>query len=210
MKIFDISISLEKNMPVWPGNKAPQITQARSIRRGDASNDTKIEMNMHSGTHIDAPLHFLAQGKTITDLSLQGFIGKALVVHLPKAQVIDSEVLRNIRIPRGVTRILFKTSNSLLWRKKETSFNKKYVGLTVDGALWLVKKEITLIGVDYLSVATFREIAEVHKTFLKKGVVLLEGIDLSAVTSGIYTLVSMPLKISAVEAAPVRAILIKQ
>lgn len=165
-------------------------------------------MGLHTGTHIDAPLHFIDEGKSIDELRLEIFIGPALVVHLPRVKEITAADLDKLKIKKNITRILFKTSNSSLWGKG-AQFKKDYVGLTVSAAKWLAKRNIKLVGVDYLSIAKFDEAVEVHKILLGKGMVLLEGINLSKVKPGIYQLMCLPIKFSNLEAAPVRAVLVK-
>ncbi|PIN92972.1 cyclase [Candidatus Pacearchaeota archaeon CG10_big_fil_rev_8_21_14_0_10_31_24] len=209
MKIIDISIPVSKKTPLWPGTSRIVLKKFRSLKRGDNSNDTEIEMSMHAGTHIDAPLHFIRKGASIDQLPLKTFMGSVFVAYLPKVKEINAEVLKKLNLPKKVERILFKTSNSLLWKNGILKFKKDYVGLTKDATLWLSRRGVKLVGVDYLSVAKFNEIVSVHKILLKNKVILLEGIDLSGVSPGTYHLICLPLKISKAEAAPVRAILIK-
>lgn len=208
MKIIDISVPIDKDTPVWPTASAPQCISTFSIEKGRPANDSTIHMSLHTGTHIDAPLHFIRGGRPVGAMSLETFAGPALVVHLPRVKEISVADLAKIKIPKNVTRILFKTSNSALWGK-ESQFKKDYVGLTADAAVWLSARNIGLIGVDYLSVAKFDDSVAVHKILLGKGVALLEGIDLSHVKPGNYTLMCLPVKFSAMEAAPVRAVLTK-
>lgn len=211
MKIIDISILInDKNKtPTWPGGNDLKIKSILNIKE-NICNETSIEMSSHIGTHIDAPFHFIAKGQLVDQFNLDIFIGTVFVAYLPKVKNITSFDLEKLKIPVGIKRILFKTENSLLWKKKISKFTKKYVGITSDGAIWLSKHNFKLIGVDYLSVAKFTETAEVHKILLSKKIVLLESIDLSKVKSGIYELVCLPLKISGLEASPTRAVLIKK
>ncbi len=208
MKIIDISVPVDENTPVWPTASAPQCISTFSIEKGHSANDSTIHMGLHTGTHIDAPLHFIRDGRSVGAMPLEIFAGPALVVHLPRVKEISAAELAKIKVPKNVTRILFKTSNSVLWGKK-SQFKKDYVGLTADAAVWLSERNVGLIGVDYLSVAKFDDAVAVHKILLGKGVVLLEGIDLSKVKPGNYTLMCLPVKFSAMEAAPVRAVLTK-
>ena len=208
MKIIDISIPVSKKTPLWPGTPRIVLKKFRSLKRGDNSNDTEIEMSMHIGTHIDAPLHFIRKGASIDQLPLNIFMGSVFVAYLPKVKEITVADLDKLDLPKKVDRILFKTSNSLLWKNCISKFKKDYVGLTQDAALWLSRRGVKLVGVDYLSVAKFNEIVSVHKILLKNKTILLEGIDLSGVSPGTYHLICLPIKISNAEAAPVRAILI--
>lgn len=209
-KIIDISIPVVSKMPYWPGGSSPRFKSIFKIGKKSEVNESALEMNAHAGTHIDAPLHFVAHGRSIDALPLDTFVGPVLVVHLPRVTEITAAHLEQTNIPVGTKRILFKTSNSLLWQKKVTSFKKEYVGITVDAAMWLAKQKFLLVGVDYLSVAKFSEATKVHQILLGKGIALLEGIDLTPAKAGEYELVCLPLKTIGSEAAPVRAVLIQK
>jgi len=210
MKIIDISTSISSYTPIWPKIPKPRFSPILSIKNGGVANDTKIEMSIHTGTHIDAPLHFFIKGKSTDKLPLETFIGPTFVAHLPKVKEITSRDLEKIKLPHGTKRLLFKTSNSSLWSKKNHKFKKDYVGLTQDAALWLSKQKIKLVGIDYISIAKFDEAMLVHQILLKKEIVILEGLDLSKVKQGTYQLMCLPVKISNIEAAPVRAVLLNE
>jgi arylformamidase len=205
-KIIDISVPIFPAMPVWPNTPNPRFSYLASLKDGDMADDTKIEMSVHSGTHIDAPRHFIARGQTIENMPLDIFIGQVFVAHMPEITEITASNLEKIKLPKNIDRILFKTSNSRLWQAAG-GFRKEYVGLTASAASWLVKRGIKLVGIDYLSIAKFDQTVEVHRILLKKGIAILEGLNLAKVKEGKYELVCLPLKIKAVEAAPVRAIL---
>ncbi|MDO8492707.1 MAG: cyclase family protein [bacterium] len=207
--IIDISIPVNHKTPIWPKTPRLRLKNICSIKKGDSANDTKIEMSLHTGTHLDAPRHFFSGGQSIDKMPLQIFIGPAFVAYLPKVKKITAYDLEKLHLPRGVSRLLFRTSNSLLWKKRISKFQKNYVGLTADAAMWLSKRKIKLVGVDYLSVSAFDETVPVHRILLKKGIALLEGINLGGVKQGVYQLICFPVKISNLEAAPVRAVLIK-
>lgn len=210
MKIIDISVPINGKIPHWPGGTRAKLRRISKIKKEYGCNESSLDMNLHTGTHIDAPLHFISDGKTSNQILLNTFIGDVFVAHLPRVSKISSFELKTIKIPKGVKKVLFKTSNSLLWNKNIAQFNKKYVGITADGALWLAKQNFKLIGVDYLSVAGFDETVAVHKILLGKEMVLLEGINLSFVKSGLYGLICLPISILGTEASPVRAVLIKK
>jgi len=209
MKIIDISLPISADLPFWPNSSGLSIKRVRKIGKNSLVNETHVSMNAHVGTHIDAPLHFLAQGEAIDKVMLNIFIGPAFVVHLPKVKEIAARDLEKLSLPKNTQRILFKTSNSSLWKRKVKKFRADYVGLTSDAARWLAKRKFKLIGVDYLSVAKKDEAAEVHRVLLAKEICLLEGIDLSAVSSGKYEIICFPLKLVGREAAPARAVLVK-
>ncbi len=208
MKIIDISVAVDDKLPLWPNAITPQCTKHLSLDQGHVCNDSSIHFGLHAGTHIDAPLHFVSGGKSIDKMPLEIFVGPVFVAHLPKVKEISAVDLDKLKIPKHITRILFKTSNSVLWSKGSV-FTKNYVGLTADAAQWLTKRKFILVGVDYLSIAKFDEAVAVHKILLGKEVALLEGINLSKVKPGMYQLMCFPIKIGGQEAAPVRAILTK-
>lgn len=203
--IIDISIPVKEGMVVWPKSNKPRLKRAVS----DLWVETEIGMGLHTGTHIDAPLHRIKGSLTIDKLPLEAMMGQAFVAFLPKAKFITSEELNNLHLPKDASRLLFKTANSDFWKNKENKFQKKFVGLSLDGAAWLVKNKIKLIGNDYLSVAELDKQPEVHKILLEKKIILLEGLNLSGVKQGIYQLICLPIKLVGAEAAPARAVLIK-
>jgi arylformamidase len=130
------------------------------------------------------------------------------VVHLPDVNLITSEVMGNVDLPIRTRRVLFKTKNSDYWSQGETDFIEDYVAISTDGAEFLVERGIILVGVDYLSVAPYESPIPTHNVFLKSGVVILEGLNLSKVSQGRYTLHCLPLKIAGAEGSPARAYLI--
>jgi len=210
MKVIDISIPISPNIPIWPKTPKPKFSMISSIKDGDSANDTKIEMSVHTGTHIEVSSHFLTKGKLINQIDPNVFIGQVLVVYLPEVKKITSQNIEELKIPKKISRLLFKTSNSSLWKKNVKLFKKNYVGLTVDAAETLTKKGLKLVGIDYLSIANFYETVTVHQVLMKKEVVILEGLDLSKVKPGVYQLMAMPVLMIGTEASPVRAVLVKK
>ena len=160
---------------------------------------------------MDAPHHFLNDGRTIEQLSLEVLIGPCYVTQLPDGvEAITAEALDGMSLPTDAKRILFGTSNSRFWSRGETEFQEDFVAVTGDGAQWLVEHGIQLVGVDYLSVAPFSDSVPTHKVLLQAGVIILEGLDLSAVPRGFYDLYCLPLKLFGAEGAPARVILIQK
>ncbi len=209
MRIHDISLLISETLPVWPGDPPVRITQPQHLERGDEATVSHLEMGAHTGTHVDAPAHFIAGGATVEALDLNLLVGPALVVHALEADALTAEVLEGLDIPPGTQRVLFRTRNSDLWARGETAFARDFVAVTADGARWLVERDVRLIGVDYLSVAPFGDAVPTHETLLRAGVVIVEGLDLSRIAPGIYQLVCLPLKIAGAEGAPARAILME-
>ena len=174
------------------------------MSKGDPNNSSAFNMSVHSGTHIDAPFHFVADGNTIDQLPLDRFIGPALVYAVEAERYITKEHVAGIRLD-GATRVLFKTKNSALLRKQE--YDPDFVAISVEAAQSLVELGVELVGLDYLSVAHADEQVPVHRAFLDHGVVLLEGIDLSAVAPGRYELMCLPIPLGDSDGAPCRAVL---
>lgn len=208
MRIYDITLTISDRLPVWPGDPPVRVSRVLDLARGDAVTLTHLDMGAHTGTHVDAPAHFIPGGATVETLPLEVLTGPARVVHLPDVDIITAEVLAAANIPPGATRVLFRTRNSDLWARGEREFRPDFVALSEDAARWLVARGVRLVGVDYLSVAGFDDPRPVHEILLRAGVVIVEGLDLSAVPAGEYDLVCLPLKIAGAEGAPARAILI--
>jgi arylformamidase len=208
MRTYDISVVISPDMPTWPGHPEVVLERFKKLEEGGSSNVSILTMSVHAGTHVDAPFHFLQDGKSVERLSLKTLTGRAYVLHLSGVKSIDAEVLDSADIPPRTRRLLLRTENSQLWAKKEKEFNPGFVGLTADGAEYLVRRGIKLLGVDYLSVAPYKETRPTHEVLLKAGVVIVEGLDLSEVSQGRYTLYCLPLKLEGCDGAPARAILV--
>ena len=209
--VYDISMPITENIVVWPGDPKPTIRQLSSIEEGHSSNLSQIRMSVHTGTHIDAPRHFLQGGKTIGEIPLDKLIGKALVVVLPDSvSLITKAVLQAYIDPvflRAVKMVLLRTRNSTQSLLMKPDFDENYVALDTSGAQFLTSFDLDLVGVDYLSVAAFQDTTRPHQILLENEIVLLEGITLAEVEEGIYNLTCLPLNLTACEGAPARAIL---
>lgn len=205
--IIDISVPVFSGMVFYPGDPGAEVTTSRSIAQGDVANITKLCLGSHTGTHIDAPHHFKDGGETVERLSLETLIGPALVMDLGDVERMISRKDLEAAGLESVKRLLLKTRNSRLWEL--SGFEKDYVSLADDAADYLVEVGIGLVGIDYLSVERFKsDTFHVHHKLLGAGVVLLEGINLEAVTPGNYELICLPLKIRGGDGAPARAVLI--
>lgn len=210
MKIYDISVEINPDLPVWPGDPKVNITRSKSMEAGDHANVSQIEFGLHTGTHMDAPFHFLAQGATLDQIALDRLIGLVTVLEVPEdMSVLSGDVLARLPADLITERILFKTRNSTYWSDSPHHFHKDFVGIDQSGADFLVERGVRLVGIDYLSIAPFRQSQATHEVLLGAGVVILEGLDLSGVSQGEYQLFCLPLKIGGVEGAPIRAILIR-
>lgn len=210
MKIYDLSIPISAKMPTYPGDPPVTLEPLLQIAQGDAANVSRLSLGNHTGTHLDPPVHFIPGGATVDQLDLRVLIGAARVIDLTHVQrEITARDLARARMPRGTKRLLFKTRNSTLWRTSK--FQKDFVGIAPDAAQWLVDHNIKLVGIDYLSVETFsaRE-PRTHRILLGAGVITVEGLNLTGIQPGKYTLICLPLKIKDGDGAPARAILTAQ
>lgn len=211
MRILDISLPISSSLPVWPGDPAIVLEQIQSMDQGSEYNLTHLSSSVHIGTHVDAPRHFLNDGRTVEDLPLEVLTGPCFVAQLPDdIDAITAEVLESIPLGDGTKRVLFGTRNSHLWAKGETNFQPDYVAISEDGAEWLVQHGIQLVGVDYLSVAPYEDSVPTHRVLLQAGVIIVEGLNLSQIPRGFYDLYCLPLKLVGVEGAPARAILVSR
>jgi arylformamidase len=206
--IHDITLTIDENLIVWPGDPAVRMTQVSHLGRGDICTVTHLDLTAHTGTHIDAPAHFIVDGKGVDSLDLDRLVGPALVVSAPEATAITAELLEKLNIPPGTQRLLIRTSNSQRWAAGETMFYTDFVAVSPDAAVWLVKSGVRLVGVDYLSVAPFHNVVPTHQTLLKAGIIPVEGLNLVDITPGLYHFVCLPLKLKGCDGAPARAILI--
>lgn len=204
MKYFDISTSIDPETITWNNEVPPVIKWNRRISEGDYVNISSLHINNHTGTHVDAPYHFIESGKRVRQLDLSIFIGKARVVEINE-KTISASLLEESNIQQ-TDRILFKTGSSKLYENKE--FSVDFSALDESGARWLVEHGVKLVGIEYLSIEHFGETShQVHRILLSNEVAILEGLNLEDIPPGDYRLMALPLKLDATEAAPVRAIL---
>ena len=206
---IDISVPLRTGMVVWPGDAPPRIERLSSCAAGDAATLSLLTMTSHTGTHVDAPAHFVPGAATVDALPLSTVIGPARVLDIPGSAAISADVLARHDIGRG-ERILLRTRNSrdgAVWRRD--GFAEDFVALDPGAARYLAKRRVRLVGVDYLSVSSFGEDpAGTHRALLEAGVWILEGLDLTHIAPGDdYELVCLPLLVAGGDGAPARAAL---
>jgi arylformamidase len=206
-RLIDISIPLQPELPVWPTSRPFSIQQTESIKNGSAANVTRFETGSHTGTHIDAPLHFVDDAKTTFEIPLDKLVGPCQVVDLQGKTKITAADLDALQLQPGVKKLLLKTDNSHLWNDISHPFYEDFCALTADAAQWVVDHDIHLVGIDYLSIQLFHDSFETHVILLSKEVVIVEGLDLREVTPGEYRLICLPLKIKGAEGTLARAIL---
>ena len=204
MSLHDISLKLAGDTVRWVTAPPFELEELRRMSKGDPNNSSALNMSGHSGTHIDAPFHFVAEGLTIDELPLDRFIGPAMVFKVDAERYITKEHVESIKLD-GATRVLFKTRNSELLHQRE--YEPDFAAFSVEAAQSLVEHGVELVGLDYLSIAHADEQVPVYRAFLDHGVVLLEGIDLSHVAPGRYELMCLPIQIGDSDGAPCRAVL---
>ena len=208
MKYYDVTIPISMDTPVWEGDKSVIISRESLISEGADYNVSHLELGAHTGTHVDAPYHVFGSGKTLDQIPLEHFIGKAQVLEIPDhVDRITGKILNNFNIEKGIHALLFKTSNSKLWKKEPCRFQKDYVALDASAAEQLVLKGIKLTGIDWFSISPMDDLVTPHKILLGASILIVENLDLSDVAQGIYTLYCLPLKVVGTDGAPVRAIL---
>lgn len=207
-RIFDVSMTIENDMVGWPGEGPVKVVQTRSLEKGEGLNLSRLEMSAHTGTHVDSPAHFLEDGTGVDSVPLDILIGPACLVDIRGVREIGKESLENSGIPTGTRRLLIRSDNGPLLSRG--SFDPDFSGLTPEGARYLVRSGVRLIGVDYLSVAEYGSGEEVHRELLGAGVAVIEGLDLRDVPPGPYRLIALPLRIKGCDGGPARVVLEEQ
>lgn len=205
MTLIDISVPIQPRMVVYEGDPGVEITPRLQIARGDPANVSLLSLGSHTGTHLDAPAHFLEGAATLERLPLDLLVGPALVAAVSAERLIGRNDLERLALA-GHTRLLLKTRNSALWQLGR--FTPEYVSLDLAGARYLIEQGIRLVGTDYLSIEAYHAPGHpVHRALLETGVVILEGLNLSGVEPGVYELLCLPLPVAGADGAPCRAVL---
>lgn len=205
--IYDISVPIADGGVVYPGNPAISITPQQEISKGGSSNVSSLAFGSHTGTHVDAPKHFFDDGATVDNLALDILMGPAMLIYMDESVMsVGKDELSRHQL-KGHSRILIQTRNSSFIRGDE--FIKDYTYLAPDGAEYLASLGVTLVGVDYFSVEQFHSgHHKTHRTLLERGIIIVEGLDLSEPPMGPYQLCVLPLKLAGLDGAPARAVLV--
>jgi arylformamidase len=205
MKLIDVSVPIDANLPSYPGNTPFTLEAVKRIARGDSSNVSSLHMSVHAGTHVDAPRHFFDNAIGIDALPLDMLLGRTRVIDVRTRKGIGPDELSAVDLSEDV-RVLIKTLNSRLWGTPE--FHQDYVGVTEAGARYIVEHGIKLVGVDYLSVEEFKKPgAPAHHALLGGGTIVIEGLNLRDVEPGVYEMFCLPLRIVGADGAPARVVL---
>jgi arylformamidase len=206
MRVIDISVPNGPSQHVYPGDPVPRVEQAKAIRDGDVCNVSLLTMGSHTGTHVDAPYHFIDGGPRLGDVALDRMVGEALVADLRGRAAVDADALAHAALRHGDI-LLCLTDNSARWAAPE--FQRDFTYLTRDAADLVVERGVRAVGIDYLSIEQFGSSDfPVHHRLLGAGVFVIEGLDLRGVEPGRYTLVCLPLKFPDLDGAPARAVLL--
>jgi arylformamidase len=203
----DISVPLHPGIATFPGDPTYNIALAISIAAGQVADVTRIDMGAHTGTHLDAPSHFIEGAPASESIPLEAGVGPAWVVDATGIEgTIGAAELAGLDIPADETRLLFRTRNSTgdLWGA--AGFSEAFIGLGSDAAKLLVERGVRLVGIDYLSIAPFGNPVPTHQVLLSAGVAILEGVDLRAVQPGAVDLLCLPIRIVGIEGVPARAL----
>jgi arylformamidase len=199
-EIIDISVPVRPGMVTYPGDPTVTLERVVSIADGGVVNLSRLDFGVHSGTHVDAPVHFIDGAAAAESLPLDVLLGPARVLDLTAAERLDASAFDGVELQE---RVLLKTRNSELWERE--TFADEFLALTEDGARALIDAGVRLVGIDYLSIGD----EAAHQALLGAGVVAIEGLDLRGVEPGEYRLVCAPLKLVGSDGAPARALLIR-
>lgn len=205
----DVTYPISEKMVVWPGQPSTTRERVSNLDEDDGSNVSVLRLSMHTGTHMDAPLHFFRDGADITAAPLEVAIGPVRLAEVAGSAItragVEAYEARTGALQAG-ERLLFRTSNSDRdWLTKP--FAEGYIAVAIDAADYLAEKGLMLVGVDYLSVAPFKNPTDTHKALLGAGVWVVEGLDLRTVDEGFYEMLGLPLKIEGSDASPLRVLL---
>jgi len=206
--IYDVSVPIENGMPVWPSDPPLKLMPQGHLSRDKTHTVqvTRIEMGSHTGTHIDAPFHFIEAGRRLEQIPLIELVGPAMVVEITGVPSIQRKHLEPLNWT-NVHRVLFKTDNSSHW--KDGAFYEKFVYLEPDAAEFLVQQGVRLVGIDYLSIDPYKsEKHPTHFVLLSRNIIIIEGLNLSQIAPGAYQMVALPLNLQSGDGAPARVILI--
>ncbi len=208
MPIYDITVPIRSGMPVYEGDPGVEIKAWSALAKGDSANVSSLHFGAHTGTHVDAPAHFIEGASKIDALSLETLIGLARVIRVPdEVAEIDLDFLAKCDLGL-IERVLFHTRNSAFWSGE--GFRKDFAHLAPEAAEKLVDLGVKLVGIDYLSIEKFHSgHHRTHLALLSNNIVIVEGLNLSEVDAGDYELICLPLKIAegAGDGSPARAVL---
>ena len=193
MAIYDVTVAISADVPIYKGDPGAEVSPFKSFAAGDGVNVSQVAFGVHTGTHVDAPNHFIEGGKRVHEIDPDKLVGPCRLIEIyDEIVAIEPEHIGDIS---GVERLLLKTRNSQFWSEPEKGFRTDFSYITADTAIMLVENGVKLIGIDYLSIEKSGSPGHpVHVTLLAKEIVIVEGLDLREVPPGEYDLICMPLK----------------
>ena len=210
MPIYDLSVPISGELPTYPSDPGIKIEDWAKLASGDGANVSSLCFGAHTGTHVDAPAHFIDGTRKVEALALDVLIGEAEVIEVPEGLRAIDETFVAEHCPPGTERILFKTRNSAFWTRDNTDFRTDFTYLELAAAEWLVERGVKLVGIDYLSIEKFAsKDHDVHRALLSHEVIIVEGLNLTGVPAGKYELICLPLRLRSNlgDGAPARAVL---
>jgi arylformamidase len=203
---IDVSVTVRHGMPHWPDNPPIVMQRPMELLRGHACNLSHLAMGVHTGTHIDAPVHFIHEAAGVDEMPLSATIGPARVIEITDPRMVTADELRGHSLQAG-ERVLFRTANSpRCWQADK--FVEDFVYISEQAAEHLAETRVRTVGIDYLSVGGYHaDGAKIHRILLSAGIWIIEGLDLSAVRGGRYEMICLPVKLHGSDGAPARALL---
>lgn len=202
---LDVTVPIRDGMVHWPGDPAVHVTRVKDLEHGHPATVTHLDLGVHTGTHVDAPVHFIAGAPGIHELPLGSLLGPARVVALPNARTITAQAIEEAA-PAAGERLLFRTDNSTrCWR--DDRFVPDYTYLSLAGARALAAHRVATVGVDYLSIGGGDDGPAIHRALLESRICVIEGLNLSQIAPGLYDLICLPLRIHDADGAPARVLL---
>ena len=209
LHIYDVSLPLVNGGLVYPGNPPISITPQQSIAQGAGANVSRIDFGSHTGTHVDAPKHFFDDGPGVDTIPLEVLMGPARLLAFGDTVTSIGEAELAAHDLTGVTRLLLKTRNSKWLASGSREFHQDYTYVAPDGAEYLAKLGVRLVGVDYLSIEQFHSgHHRTHRTLLEQRIVIVEGLLLNEPPAGDYHVRCRPLRMVGLDGAPARAVLV--
>jgi arylformamidase len=201
----DVSVPIRAGMVHWPGNPAVELERTEDLEHGDPATVSRLSLGVHTGTHVDAPVHFIAGAAGVEALPLEALLGPARVLAIGDPRSIGVDALRALE-PRPGERLLFKTRNSPhCWQAE--GFVEDFVYLSLEGARFLAERRVRTVGIDYLSIAGMEDGVATHRALLDADICIIEGLDLTGVEAGGYEMLALPMRIEGADGAPARVLL---